>query len=147
LGLFNTSEILNGLLEVGLIEVVGVQTPNLMKKVSKINVRDALGFAYYGGFLLFILFLFVYFKPSLLHQVRDSRIASVEFEIPVQHAQKVQLHRIQEALEIYYLEKGQYPDRLEAVVTAGLLDPVDLFYRKGISYRYERNEGQYLLKH
>jgi hypothetical protein len=65
----------------------------------------------------------------------------------VQHVQKVQLHRIQEALEIYYLEKGQYPDHLEAVVTAGLLDPVDLFYRKGISYRYERKDGQYLLKH
>ena len=25
--------------------------------------------------------------------------------------------------------------------------PVDLFYRKGISYRYERKDGQYLLKH
>jgi hypothetical protein len=147
LGRFNTSEILNGLLEMGLIEVGGVQTPNLVKKVSKINLRDALGFVYYGGFLLFILFLFVYFKPSLLHHVRDSRIASVEFEIPVQYAQEVQLHRVQEALEIYYLEKGQYPDRLDAVVTAGLLDPVDLFYRKGISYGYERKDGQYLLKH
>ena len=147
LGRFNTSEILNGLLEMGLIEVGGVQTPNLVKKVSKINLRDALGFVYYGGFLLFILFLFVYFKPSLLHHVRDSRIASVEVEIPVQYAQEVQLHRVQEALEIYYLEKGQYPDRLDAVVTAGLLDPVDLFYRKGISYGYERKDGQYLLKH
>jgi len=49
LGRFNTSEILNGLLEMGLIEVGGVQTPNLVKKVSKINLRDALGFVYYEG--------------------------------------------------------------------------------------------------
>ena len=58
---------LNGLLEMGLIEVVGIQTPNLIKKVSRINFREALGFAYYGGFLLFILLIFVYFKPAFLH--------------------------------------------------------------------------------
>jgi hypothetical protein len=58
--------------------------------------------------------------------------------------------RIKNALEVYYLEKGRYPDTgegLEAVVAAGLLREGDLHDGKGMSYRYERREGRYFLKH
>jgi hypothetical protein len=146
LGRFNTNEILNGLLEMGLIESVGVQTPNLVQKVSKVNVREVLGYAYYGVVLLFVLMLFVAFKPTVWHHVRDSKIASVEMEIPIHLVYKTQLHRLKNALEVYYLEKRQYPSRLEDLVASGLLRPSDLHYRKGISYKYERKDGTYTLK-
>ena len=147
LGRFNTSEILSGLLETGLIEVVGIQTPTLIKKVSKINVRDVLGYASYGAFVLFVFVIFVYFNPSLLHHFRDSRITSVHIDVPTRLIHQNQIHRIRNALEIYYLEKGQYPTRLEELISVHLITKDDLFYRNGIAYRYELRDGRYLLKH
>jgi hypothetical protein len=146
LGRFNTSEILNGLLEMGLIEVLGVHAPGLVKKAIKINPREMLGYVSYGGFLLFLIWVFIYFKPGFLHYVRDSGIASVNIEIPANLAHRTQLHRLKNALEIYYLERGQYPGHLEELVSARLLNEEDLFYRKGISFQYELKEGKYILK-
>jgi hypothetical protein len=60
---------------------------------------------------------------------------------------KTQLDRIKNALEIYFLEKGQYPSRLEELITAKLIQKSDLSYRKGASYQYELKDGKYLLKH
>jgi hypothetical protein len=150
LGRFNTSEILSHLLEMGLIEVVGLRTPNLIKKVSKINFREALGFVYYGAFILFVSLLFIYFKPGVLHHFKDSRITSVDIDTPTAFIKRNQVDRIKNALEIFYLEKGHYPDTregLHAVVSAGLLSPGDLVYGKGIPYRYELRDGRYVLKH
>jgi len=146
LGRFNTSEILNGLLEMGLIEDLGVHTTGLMRKASKINPREMLGYISYGGLLLFLILVFIYFKPGLLHHVRDSRISSVNIEIPTHLAHRTQLQRLKNALEIYYLERGQYPSHLGELVSANLMREEDLFYRKGISFQYERKDGTYILK-
>ena len=147
LGKFNTSEILNGFLEMGMIDIVGIRTPNLIKKVSRINVREVLGFVYYGGALLFILLIIVYLKPGFMHHLWDSKIESIDFGAPTHLVHKTQLHQIKNALEVYHLEKGQYPNRLEELVATRLLQRDDLFYRKGISYQYERKDGKYILKH
>jgi len=147
LGKFNASEILVNLLEMGLIEIVGVRTPSLIKKVSMLKIREALTFAYYGSFLLLIFLLFFYFKPGFVRLFWDSRIERAELQTPTHFIHKTQLQRIKKALEIYYLEKGSYPDRLEELVTAELLRKGDLFYRKGVSYQYELKDGKYLLKH
>src|SRR3989304_6041768 len=50
LGKFNASEILSNLLEMGLIEVVEVRAPSLIKKVGLTNPREGLTYAYYGAF-------------------------------------------------------------------------------------------------
>ena len=147
LGRFNASEILSYLLEVGLIEIAGVQAPSLVQKVRRINIEEALPFAYFGGGVLLILFLLVYFTPNLLRHFLDSGIERVDIEIPTYFAQQTQLDRIKNALEIYYLEKGSYPDHLEELVSAQLLRNSDLFYHKGLSYQYELKDGKYLLKH
>src|SRR4030043_928805 len=128
LGKFKTSEILNGFLEMGMMDVVGIQTPNLIKKVSRINVREALGFVYYGGVIVFILFIFFYFKPGFMHHLWDSKIESIDFGTPTGLVHKTQLHQIKNALEVYYLEKGQYPNRLDELVATRLLRRDDLFY-------------------
>ena len=147
LGKFNASEILVELSGMGLIETAGTRAPSLIKKVSMVNFREALTFVYYGAFLVFIFFLLVYFKPDFLHHFWDSRIERVDIEIPTHMVHKAQLDRVKNALELYYLEKGQYPSRLEELISAKLLKKSDLFYRKGVSYQYELKDGKYLLKH
>jgi Domain of unknown function (DUF4388) len=147
LGKFNTSEILSALLEMGLIEMVGVQTPTLIKKVSMVSFREAFGYVYYGGFLLFLILVFVYFRPSFVHHFWESKIETVDLAVPDRLTHQMQLSRIKNALEIYYFEKGQYPNSLKELVSARLLRKDDLFYRKGIAYRYELRDGKYYLKH
>jgi hypothetical protein len=147
LGKFNASEILSYLLEVGLIEIVRVQTPTLVQKVSKIQFREFLPISSLGGILLIVFLLLVYFTPNFLQHFFESRIELASIEIPDQFAHKAQLDRIKNALEIYYLEKGDYPDTLEKLVSVQLLRKKDLFYGKGISYQYEVRNGRYFLKH
>jgi hypothetical protein len=147
LGKFNASEILVDLSGMGLIETAGTRAPSLIKKVSMVNFREALAFVYYGAFLVFIFFLLVYFKPDFLYHFWDSRIERADIEVPMHVVHKAQLDRVKNALELYYLEKGQYPSRLEELISAKLLQESDLFYRKGVSYQYELKDGKYLLKH
>jgi hypothetical protein len=147
LGKFNASEILVELSEMRLIEMAGVRTPSLIRKVRMVNFREALAFVYYGAFLVFIFLLLIYFKPNFLHHFWDSRIERVDIEIPMHLVHKTRLDRIKNALEIYYLEKGQYPSRLEDLISTKLLQKSDLFYRKGVSYQYELKDGKYFLKH
>jgi hypothetical protein len=147
LGKFNASEILLNLMEMGFIEVSGVQTPSLVKKVKMINFREALTFVYYGAFLIFIFFLLIYFKPNFLPLFLGSKIERVDIEAPALFVHKAQLDRIKNALEIFYLERGAYPQKLEDLVAARLLRKNDLFYRKGVSYQYELKDRQYILKH
>jgi len=130
-----------------LIEMGGVRTPGIIQKVSMVNLRRVLTFAYYGGFLIFIFLVLFYFKPNFLHHLWESKIDRGDIDVPMHLVHKSQLDRIKNALEIYFLEKGQYPSRLEELITAKLLQKSDLFYRKGASYQYELKDGKYLLKH
>ncbi len=147
LGKFNASEILVNLLEMGMIEVVGIRTPSLVKKVRMINFKEALAFVYYGAFLIFLFLILIYFKPGFIQHFWDSKVERVRIEPPTQYVHKAQMSRIKNALEIYYLEKGKYPSQLEELVSAQLLRKNDLFYRKGVSYQYELKDGRYFLKH
>jgi len=147
LGKFNASEILSDLLEMGLIEVVGIHTPSIVKKVSKVHLREVPVFIYYGIFLAIVFLFLFYFKPDILSYFLDSKIERVNIELPTQFVQRNQLDRIRNALELYYLEKGGYPYRLEDLVSLQLLRKSDLFYQKGASYQYELKDGKYILKH
>ena len=147
LGKFYASEILLNLMEMGFIEVAGIRTPSLVKKVKMINFREAMAFIYYGAFLIFIFFLLIYFKPNFLHHFWGSKIERVNIETPSLFVHRAQLERIKKALDIFYLEKGTYPEKLEELVAANLLRKSDLFYRKGVAYQYELKEGRYILKH
>jgi competence protein ComGC len=135
------------LLEMGMIEVVGLQTPSLIKKVRMINFRETFTYAYYGAFLVLIFSFLVYFKPDFLNLFLDSKIEESGIEAPAHFIHKAQMQRIKDALEIYYLEKGDYPASLDDLTMAGLLQKNDLFFRKGTPYKYESKNGKYFLKH
>jgi hypothetical protein len=147
LGRFNACEILSYLFEIGLIEVASVQTPSLARKVGAINFQRTIPVISAAGLLFLIFGLLIYFTPNVFHQFLDSGIERVDFEIPTHLVHKAQLDRIRNALDIYYLENGNYPERLEELVSGQLLQRKDLFYRKGISYQYKLGDGKYFLKH
>jgi len=147
LGRFNASDILADLMEIGLIEVARIETPSLLKKVSTFPFKEVLTYVYVGAALLGILLLLAYFKPSFLQHLKDSRIERANIEIPMNLAHRTQLQRIKNALEIYHMEYGRYPDRIEDLLSARLLEKNDLRYRKGVAYQYELKEGKYYLKH
>jgi hypothetical protein len=147
LGKFNASEILAYLLEVGLIEIVTVRTQSFAQKVSRIHFREYVPITSFGGLLLLIFLLLIYFVPNFLHLFFTSGIEQIHIETPAHFVQRAQLDRIKNSLEIYNLEKGSYPNQLEELVSAQLLRKSDLFYRKGISYQYEFRDGKYYLKH
>ncbi len=147
LGKFNASDILADLMEIGLIEVARLQAPSFFKKVSTFRFKEALTYLYGGAALLAILLLLVHFKPGVLRHLTDSKIERANIEIPMNLAHQAQLDRIKNALEIYHMEYGKYPDRIEELVSARLLSKNDLSYRKGFPYQYEAKEGSYFLKH
>jgi hypothetical protein len=147
LGKFNASEVLAYLLEVGLIEIVTVRTQSFAQKVGRIHFNEFLPIASFAGLLLLIFLLLIYSMPDFLHQFFTSKIEQVHIETPVHFVHRAQLDRIKNALEVYNLEKGSYPNQLEELVSAQLLRKSDLFYRKGISYQYELRDGKYYLKH
>jgi len=147
LGKFNASDILADLMEIGLIEVARIEAPSFFKKVSAFRFREALTYLYCGASVAAIFLLLIYFKPTILHHLRDSKIERAAIETPMNLAHKSQLQRIKNALEIYYIENGRYPNRIEDLVSTRLLQKNDLYYRKGVSYQYELKEGKYYLKH
>jgi hypothetical protein len=59
---------------------------------------------------------------------------------------RTQIARLGGALEVYRLERGEYPERLEALVEAGLASRRDLRYPWSGTYYYRRKaEGGYVL--
>ncbi len=54
---------------------------------------------------------------------------------------RYQLTRLRAALEVWRLENGGYPERLEALVEAGLCDRADLRYPFDEAYPYRRTAG------
>jgi hypothetical protein len=58
---------------------------------------------------------------------------------------RYQVERLRAALEVYRVETGAYPDRLGALVEAGLARPRDLRYPWSQPYAYRRDGDGYLL--
>jgi hypothetical protein len=59
---------------------------------------------------------------------------------------RYQLERLRSALEVYRLERGEYPAELPALVDAGLASPRDLTYPWEQAYFYRRKpEGRFVL--
>jgi len=54
---------------------------------------------------------------------------------------RAQLARLRGALEVYRLEKGAFPERLDELVEAGLASPRDLRYPWSETYHYRRHPG------
>ncbi|MBZ4335367.1 DUF4388 domain-containing protein [Corallococcus interemptor] len=68
-----------------------------------------------------------------------SRLGDPAAQRQIAHAQRV---RIEAALEVFQLEKGDLPERLDALVDAGLLTPEELRYPWREEYYYRRTAAR-----
>ncbi|MFB1483930.1 DUF4388 domain-containing protein [Corallococcus sp. RDP092CA] len=68
-----------------------------------------------------------------------SRLGDPAAQRQIAHAQRV---RIAAALEVFQLEKGTLPERLDALVDAGLLSPEELRYPWREEYYYRRTDAR-----
>ena len=115
--------------------------------MKAVDFRKVFTYSVYGASLVLIFVIIVYLKPGFLKHVWDSKVERADIELPSVYIQQSHLDHIKNALEIYCLENGKYPDRLEELVPARLLRESDIYYQKGISFQYELKDGKYLLKH
>jgi hypothetical protein len=61
------------------------------------------------------------------------------------YASQYRLERIERAIQVYYLDAGSFPTRLEALAERGYLRPFDLLDPWGRSYGYQLGPGGYQL--
>lgn len=72
--------------------------------------------------------------------------AEVRDNAPQRFLARSQLARLRGALEVFRLEQGRYPERLEELLEAGLASGRDLRYPYGEQYHYRRvPEGRFVL--
>jgi hypothetical protein len=76
----------------------------------------------------------------------SERGAAVQDNSAQRFLARYQLERLRGALEVYRLERGEYPDALGRLVEAGLASARDLRYPWSQEYHYRRRpEGRYVL--
>ena len=137
LGKYNVFDSLVKLEEVGLIRRVGMERPGLRGIVSGKTFRN-ISLTVRFGILLAILFLLIIsLKPFLRDAVINSRIDKPELNLPRAYSARLHRTKIMKALEIYFMEKGKYPDDLQQLVSSGVLVDRDLLSEDGQPYRYK----------
>ncbi len=141
LGKFHTSEILVNLMEMGLIEAAEIQAPGLIKKMGRLDLGKAVSAAYYPAFLLLVGVAVASFKPDLLGHVWKSGIERPSVGFPSRLVHQSQADRIKNGLRISYLERGEYPKKLEELIPAQLIRRKDI-----IDFQYERTDKGYTLR-
>jgi hypothetical protein len=149
LGEFETCRALQHLLDLGYIRVAerGKAKRRRDRKAAGIaGAGPSIGLEFIAKGLLSLvaiglLFVLVgYAKPDLSGLLRAPASLTLGATDPRALLGSGQIERLREALEVYRLEKGGYPDRLEQLVEAGLVAAAELGYPWERSYHYERGE-------
>lgn len=104
----------------------------VLSKVGQSLGRVGAGMAALGAILFLVLQLSGAFTLS------GSAASSFADPAAQRFISRTQLKRIESALEVFRLEKGEVPERLDALVDAGLLKPEELRYPWREQYYYRR---------
>ncbi len=137
LGKFQVYDFLAKLEEGGLIRRVGIERPSLRDLVSGKTFRNISLFLRFGVLSAIIFLLIVFFRPLLKDVVINSRIEKPELNLPRAYSGDSHRTKILKALEIYVLERGEYPEDLQQLVSSGILADWDLFSEGDQPYRYK----------
>jgi hypothetical protein len=136
LGKFQVYDSLVKLEEGGLIRSVAIERPSLKDLVSGKTFKNFSSVLRLGVLFAIIFLLIISFKPLLKDVVINSRIEKPELNLPRAYSGDSQRTKILKALEIYLLERGEYPEDLQQLVSSGILADWDLFSEGGQPYRY-----------
>jgi hypothetical protein len=148
LGRYNVFDSLAKLEEGGLIQRVAIKRPSFIDLVSGKTLRNISSILRLGVLFVIIFLLIIYGKPFLKDVVTNARIEKPEVSLPRAYSGGFHKKKIIRALEIYRLERGEYPEDLQKLVSAGILADWDLFSENGQPYRYKVDgDGRILLSH
>ena len=136
LGKFQVHDSLVKLEEEGLIRRVAIERPGFGDLVSGKTFRNISLVLQFGVLFAIIFLLIKSFKPVLKDVVINSRIEKPEVSLPRAYSSGFHKKKIMRALEIYRLERGEYPEDLQQLVSSGILVDWDLFSEDGQPYRY-----------
>jgi len=82
---------------------------------------------------------------ALVRQIESNPTPTVQTRLVQRHWARAQLAALRRAIEVYRLSAGRYPDSLDEVREAGLVQPDDLRFPFERPYHYLRTEGGYEL--
>jgi hypothetical protein len=143
LGEFETCKALLNLINLEYARPVypGGQTPTsgregILSKIGQSLGRVGASMATLGA----VLFLVTQLSGGL--SLASSPASSFADPAAQRFISRTQLKRIESALEVFRLEKGEVPERLEALVEAGLLKPEELRYPWREPYYYKRQAAR-----
>lgn len=137
LGKFQVYDSLVKLEEGGLIRSVAIERPSLRDLVTGKTFRNISSVMRLGILFAIIFLLIIFLKPFLKDVVVNSRIEKSEVNLPRAYSGGLHRTKILKALKIYLLEKGEYPEDLQQLVSAGILADWDLLSEDGQPYRYK----------
>ncbi len=148
LGKFQVYESLVKLEEEGFVRRVGIERPSFRDLVGGKALRNISSFLRFGILFGILFILIIFFKPFLKDVFINSRIEKPEVNLPRAYSASSQRKKILTALEIYRLEKGQYPQDLQQLISSGILADWDLFSEDGRPYSYRVGDnGRISLSH
>jgi hypothetical protein len=140
IGKFQVYDSLAKLEEGGLVRSVGIERPSLRDLVGGKTLRNISSYLRFGVLFGIIILLIISFRLFLKDVVVNARIQKPEVNLPQAYSGSSHRTKILEALEIYHLESGKYPEDLQQLVSSGILADWDLFSEDGRPYLY-RVEG------
>lgn len=147
LGKFSTSKSLMELLEAGYIKVIPkkkIVTTYRKKGKYKLDERVLIMGCY--GILALIIFLLVLLSPPDIKSTFS--LFSDNLPLPVTNLPYIdhnRLLKIKHGLQIYYWEKGSYPENLKELVSAEILRKDEIEDNKGELYYYRSKGATYQL--
>jgi hypothetical protein len=144
LGEFETCRALQHLLDLGYIRAVVAEGAARRKERKRTQTQAAtIGVEFIAKGLLslagvaLLALLLRYTDPDLSGLLRAPAEATLGMSDPRALLGNAQLERLRQALEVYRLEKKQYPERLERLVEVGLIAAGELNYPWGEPYHYQ----------
>jgi hypothetical protein len=134
---YDTLKALHRLLAGNFIKKIAVTKTLSLKPQIK---RNHWQYVLYGVFpVVFVLFLFglrTLLHPSLRHDITSCKKIFA----------KTQSQKIKNALNVYFLKIGKYPERLKDLVAAGLLKKDDLgYFEEDVFFYHLQADGSYRL--
>jgi len=139
LGKYNVYDFLVKLGDAGLIRRIGIERPGFRDLVGGKTFRNFSLILRFGVLFAILFLLIISFKPFLKDVVINFRIEKPEVNLPRAYSGNLHRTKIMRALEIYLMERGEYPEDLKQLVSSGILADWDLFSEDGQPYRYKVN--------
>lgn len=140
LGRYNTVKSIVNLLDAGYVKKISVERVSPGRRAPEKNLVREIA---YGALPIVIIVLSFGVRGAIPSSPANE---SVRPSVRNAIAQSQQL-RIRNALNVYFLDRGEYPASLDELVEAGSISPGDLSFPSGVTYEYAlKDDGTYILE-